>query len=111
MKVVLVHGYVNENLGEELTALGYEFSEECYQEGGYMLTVAADLEITDGDDLIQAIYAAEDDIPDTRDTTEQPIFTGTFETPIRLVSEKEIEFDFMGGYHGYEEDGVTRYEE
>lgn len=119
MKIVLVHGFVCNEIADELAKLGVPHHNIYYMEGGYDLTVASDcadvVDDSDSDramDIISCLYENEDNIPDmSSDNPDAPIFTGIQETPISLVSDNGVAFEFIGGIWGYTEDGTSRYSE
>lgn len=111
MKTILVHGHVNEELQAVLVEQGCRHTKECYLDGGYMITLATDSPEFSEDLLLQVIYDSEDIIPDIRHSKDEPIFTGIQDTPIMMVTEDGEEIEFLGGYHGYEEDGVSQYQD
>ena len=108
-QVVLVHGYPSDEQRQVLVGMGLPHITECYMEGGYTLHLATSFEVdgqADADTYINALYENEDNIPDARPDEDSPVFTGTQPEPIEILNDElETSFLFIGGMHGYDEDG------
>jgi len=122
VSIVFVHGHIANEIGDQIQELIGEYSyTECYQEGGYMLTLATStkepLPIEQADDIIGCLYHNEESIEDVS-TADDPVFAGVQPEPYRLDlkgytgKERDVEswgIYFVAGFNGYDEDGITKY--
>jgi hypothetical protein len=108
-RVVLIHGYVSDERKELLGSMGFPHTIECWQDGGYLITLATNFEVDSqavADTYIGVIYENEDSIPDVRPNEDSPVFTGLQDPPIELLNDElETSFLFVAGMHGCDEDG------
>lgn len=127
--IVLVHGHILGDTDSQIRDLIGEYkATECWCEGGYLLQIAATVDepltYQQATDIVGMIYADEDNIPDVSGDIGLPIFTGVQDVPYELLIPSDDAWDvdgswipdslhiyFVAGVHGYEEDGISKYEE
>ena len=112
IEVVLVHGYVKPALSEALQKVipGGGYTQECYQEGGYVLTLASNIQLdkVTADSILNKIYEGEEYIAEHSKAGLGAEEIVLLSDPIEFIDEPT--FAYWGGLHGYTEDGTEKYE-
>jgi hypothetical protein len=107
-KVVLVHGYVRLDMGDALSAaLGDHHVIECWQEGGYLLSLVTTEPVVEREAraILRVIYEHE--------TEALPLHAkaGMLSCPVKFTMSEGIPVHFLGVMQGYEEAGAARYQD